>query len=256
MVDLTLVATFNDLELVETLFAEHPGQIAGIIVEPILQNCGILKPDDGFLRGLREIADRNDALLTFDEVKTGLTVGRGGATRHYGVKPDIVCLAKALGGGLPISAIGGTDEVMGAISDGTYDQVGTFNGNPLSMAATRAMLTEVMVPETYDHLDRLQTKMRSGAEDIISRHHLSAHVATAGAKGSVIYSSEPMKTYRDFLRIDERYAIAAWLYQFNRGVFLPPWTKGEQWLISVQHSMDDIDRYLETLDGFADVIVG
>jgi glutamate-1-semialdehyde 2,1-aminomutase len=256
MVDLTLVATFNDLELVETLFAEHTGQIAGIIVEPILQNCGILKPDDGFLRGLREIADRNDALLTFDEVKTGLTVGRGGATRHYGVKPDIVCLAKALGGGLPISAIGGTDEVMGAISDGTYDQVGTFNGNPLSMAATRAMLTEVMVPETYDHLDRLQTKMRSGAEDIISRHHLSAHVATAGAKGSVIYSSEPMKTYRDFLRIDERYAIAAWLYQFNRGVFLPPWAKGEQWLISVQHSMDDIDRYLETLDGFADVIVG
>ena len=256
MVDLTLVATFNDLTLVEQLFAENPGQIAGVIVEPILQNCGILLPVDGFLQGLREITKRYDALLTFDEVKTGLTVGRGGATRLFGVRPDIVCLAKSLGGGLPISAIGGTQEVMGAITDGTYEQVGTFNGNPLSMAAAKAMLTEVMVADTYEHLGRLQEQMRTGIEDVIDSHGLTAHVATAGAKGSVIYSAEPMRTYRDFLLIDGRYAIAAWLYQFNRGVFLPPWAKGEQWLISVQHSHDDIDRYLETLDGFASVITG
>lgn len=254
MVDLTLVATFNDLTLVETLFKENPGQIAGVIVEPILQNCGVLLPEDGFLASLARITRSHDALLTFDEVKTGLTVGRGGATRRFGVQPDIVCLAKALGGGLPISAIGGSAEVMGAIADGTYDQVGTFNGNPLSMAATRAMLTEVMVPETYEHLDALQSQMKSGAEDIIARHRLTAHVATAGAKGSVIYSAQPMRTYRDFLGIDERYAIAAWLYQFNRGVFLPPWAKGEQWLISVQHDSADIDRYLETLDEFAAAI--
>jgi glutamate-1-semialdehyde 2,1-aminomutase len=254
MVDLTLVATFNDLTLVEQLFAEHPGEIAGVIVEPILQNCGVLVPRDGFLAGLREITHRNDALLTYDEVKTGLTVGRGGATRRFGVQPDIVCLAKALGGGLPISAIGGTEAVMGAITDGTYEQVGTFNGNPLSLAAARAMLTEIMVPDTYTHLENLQTRMRAGAEDVISRHHLAAHVATAGAKGSVIYSKDPMMTYRDFLVIDGRYAVAAWLYQFNRGVFLPPWAKGEQWLISVQHSEADIDRYLETLDDFAGVI--
>ncbi|HET9261219.1 MAG TPA: aspartate aminotransferase family protein [Acidimicrobiia bacterium] len=254
MVDLTLIATFNDLTLVETLFDEHPGEIAGIIVEPILQNCGILLPGEGFLQGLREITRRHHALLTYDEVKTGLTVGKGGATRRFGVQPDIVCLAKSLGGGLPISAIGGTQEVMAAITEGTYEQVGTFNGNPLSMAAARAMLTEVMVPETYEHLQALQSRMREGAETVIRRHHLAAHVATAGAKGSVIYSAEPMKTYRDFLAIDGRYAVAAWLYQFNRGVFLPPWAKGEQWLISVQHTTEDIDRYLETLDGFAGVI--
>ncbi len=256
MVDLTLVATFNDLDLVERLFAENPGQIAGIIVEPILQNCGVLVPEEGFLAGLRRITRDNDALLTFDEVKTGLTVGRGGATKRFGVTPDIVCLAKALGGGLPISAIGGTEEVMGAITDGTYEQVGTFNGNPLSIAAAKAMLTEIMVPETYEHLEDLQSRMRKGTEEVISRHGLEAHVATAGAKGSVIYSAEPMRTYRDFLRIDGRYSIAAWLYQFNRGVFLPPWAKGEQWLISVQHQSEDIDRYLETLDGFAGVIAG
>jgi glutamate-1-semialdehyde 2,1-aminomutase len=254
MVDLTLVATFNDLDLVETLFREHPGQVAGVIVEPILQNCGVLIPEDGFISGLRQITRRHDALLTFDEVKTGLTVGRGGATSFFGAHPDIVCLAKSLGGGLPISAIGGSHEVMGAISDGTYEQVGTFNGNPLSMAAAKAMLTEVMVPETYSHLEKLQDRMRAGAEELIKRHHLTAHVATAGAKGSVIYSTEPMRTYRDFLRIDGRYAQAAWLYQFNRGVFLPPWGKGEQWLISVQHDEDDIDLYLETLDGFGEAI--
>ena len=256
MVDLTLVATFNDLTLVEKLFEENPGGIAGVIVEPILQNCGVLLPVDGFLAGVREITRRHDALLVFDEVKTGLTVGRGGATMHFDVRPDIVCLAKSLGGGLPISAIGGTEDVMGAITDGTYEQVGTFNGNPLSMAAAKAMLTEVMVPETYEHLESVQRRMRTGIEDVIHRRGLEAHVATAGAKGSVIYSKEPMRTYRDFLRIDGRYAVAAWLYQFNRGVFLPPWAKGEQWLISVQHSAEDIDRYLETLDGFANVISG
>lgn len=254
MVDLTLVATFNDLELVETLFSENEGRVAGVIVEPILQNCGVLMPEDGFLSGLREVTRRHDALLTFDEVKTGLTVGRGGASKHFGVQPDIVCLAKALGGGLPISAVGGSEEVMGAITDGTYEQVGTFNGNPLSIAAAKAMLTEVMVDETYAHLENLQGRMREGAQEVIRRHRLLAHVATAGAKGSVIYSRDPLRTYRDFLAVDGRYAQAAWLYQYNRGVFLPPWGKGEQWLISVQHTEDDIDRYVETLDGFATAI--
>lgn len=254
MVDLTLVATFNDLDVVRSLFAEHRGEIAGVIVEPILQNCGVLRPEDGFLQGLREITLENDALLTFDEVKTGLTSGRGGATGLFGVVPDIVCLAKALGGGLPISAIGGSAEVMGAITDGTYEQVGTFNGNPLSMAAARAMLTEVMVDETYEHLAAVQERMRTGAEEIVERHQLTAHVVTAGAKGSVIYSSERLRTYRDFLEVDGRYAQAAWLYQYNRGVFLPPWGKGEQWLISVQHTLEDIDRYIDTLDEFASVI--
>jgi glutamate-1-semialdehyde 2,1-aminomutase len=254
IVDLTLVATFNDLEVVSQLLDENEGRVAGVIIEPVLQNCGILLPEDGFLQGLRDLTRKHDALLTFDEVKTGLTVGKGGATRRFGVQPDIVCLAKALGGGLPISAIGGTEEVMSHIVDGTYDQVGTFNGNPLSMSAARAMLTEVMVDETYEHLGHIQSRMEKGANEVIGRHQLVAHVATAGAKGSVIYCAEPMRTYRDFLAVDGRYAQAAWLYQYNRGVFLPPWGKGEQWLLSVQHTDEDVDRYLETLDGFAGII--
>jgi glutamate-1-semialdehyde 2,1-aminomutase len=254
IVELALIASFNHLETVSRLLEEHQGQVAGVIVEPVLQNCGVLLPQPGFLEGVRELTRRHDVLLTFDEVKTGLTVGKGGATRRFGVQPDIVCLAKALGGGLPISAIGGTEEVMGHIVDGTYEQVGTFNGNPLSLAAARAMLKEVMVEETYEHLDQIQTRMEKGANEVVGRHGLVAHVATAGAKGSVIYCAEPMRTYRDFLAVDGRYAQAAWLYQYNRGVFLPPWGKGEQWLLSVQHTEEDVDRYLETLDGFASLI--
>jgi glutamate-1-semialdehyde 2,1-aminomutase len=254
IVDLALIASFNRLETVSRLFDENEGKVAGVIVEPVLQNCGVLLPEPGFLQGLRDLTRKHDALLTFDEVKTGLTVGKGGATRRFGVQPDIVCLAKSLGGGLPISAIGGTEEVMGHIVDGTYEQVGTFNGNPLSLAAARAMLKEVMVEETYEHLDQIQTRMEKGANEVVGRHGLVAHVATAGAKGSVIYCAEPMRTYRDFLAVDGRYAQAAWLYQYNRGVFLPPWGKGEQWLLSVQHTEEDVDRYLETLDGFAALI--
>jgi glutamate-1-semialdehyde 2,1-aminomutase len=254
MVDLTLVATFNDLDLVRQLLEENQDEVAGVIIEPVLQNCGVLLPEAGFLAGLRELTRSHGVLLAFDEVKTGLTVGKGGATKHFGVQPDIVCLAKALGGGLPISAIGGTEEVMRHIVDGTYDQVGTFNGNPLSMAAARAMLTEVMNDDIYEHLDHIQSRMEKGANEVIGRHRLDAHVATIGAKGSVIYSSEPLRTYRDFLAVDGRFARAAWLYQFNRGVFLPPWSKGEQWLLSVQHGDDEVDRYLETLDGFATLI--
>jgi glutamate-1-semialdehyde 2,1-aminomutase len=256
IVDLTLIASFNDLETVSRLLEEHEGKVAGVIVEPVLQNCGVLLPEPGFLPGLRDLTRKHNALLTFDEVKTGLTVGKGGATRRFGVQPDIVCLAKSLGGGLPISAIGGTEAVMDHIVDGSYEQVGTFNGNPLSLAAARAMLKEVMVEETYVHLDQIQARMEKGANEVVGRHGLVAHVATAGAKGSVIYCAEPMRTYRDFLAVDGRYAQAAWLYQYNRGVFLPPWGKGEQWLLSVQHTDDDVDRYLETLDGFAGVISG
>lgn len=251
IVELTIVAPFNDLSAVEAIFAEEGGDIAGIIVEPVLMNCGVVPPEAGFLEGLRRLTTDYGALLTFDEVKTGLTVGRGGATKRFGVQPDIVCLAKALGGGLPISAIGGTSEVMAAIVDGRYDQVGTFNGNPLSMAAARAMLSEIMVDSTYEHLEAVEDRMRDGAERIIDEYELPAYVVTVGAKGCVTYSTERIRNYRQFLDVDGRYAYAAWLVQFNRGVFLPPWTKGEQWLVSVQHSAADVDLYLETLEVFA-----
>jgi glutamate-1-semialdehyde 2,1-aminomutase len=251
MIALTLVAPFNDLQAVEALFDQYDGEIAGVIIEPVMMNCGIIPAEPAFLDGLRALTQRRGALLAFDEVKTGLTIHAGGAVASRGVTPDIICLAKALGGGVPISAIGGTHEVMDHIARGEYEQVGTFNGNPLALAAARANLLEVLTPEAYAHISRLQERLVREAEQILRHHGISARVMTAGAKGCISYSSVRPRNYRDFLSIDGRYAHCAWLFQFNGGVFLPPWTKGEQWLISVQHDDDDLDRYLLTLQRFA-----
>jgi len=132
-------------------------------------NAGIIHPGPGYLAGLRELLHRERALLAYDEVKTGLTTGPGGITALSGVTPDLVCLAKAMGGGLSTAAIGGTTELMGLVADGRYEQVGTFNGNPLAMAAARAMLTEVATPAAYEHLDRLRERGLSGKRSLALR---------------------------------------------------------------------------------------
>jgi glutamate-1-semialdehyde 2,1-aminomutase len=178
-------------------------------------------------------------------------VAAGGATEHTGVRPDIVCLAKAIGGGVPCGAIGGTDAVMAHIVDGTYEQVGTFNGNPLTMAAARAALTEVLTPEAYEDLERLRKRMIDGAGSIIERYALSAYALGFGAKGSITFSPTRVRNYRDFLGIDARFSHAHWLCQHNGGVFMPPWGKAEQWMLSVQHTEDDTARFLDNLESFA-----
>jgi glutamate-1-semialdehyde 2,1-aminomutase len=132
---------------------------------------------------------------------------------------------------------------MSAIADGRYEQVGTFNGNPLAMAATRATLTDVLTPDAYQHLDELATRLRSSVEATISRHGFGWHVVSVGAKGCVTFRREPVREFRDFLQIDARLGHLHWLMQHNGGVFLPPWGKVEQWLLSVQHDRDDVDRF-------------
>jgi glutamate-1-semialdehyde 2,1-aminomutase len=254
--DLTLIATFNDLDSVARLLDEHKDQIAGMIIEPIMMNAGIIMPEPGYLAELKTLLHEHNALLTFDEVKTGLTVGPGGATRQQGVQPDLIALAKSLGGGVSVAAIGGTEAVMDHVANGGYEMVGTFNGNPLAMAATRAMLTEVATPEAYEKIEKLRLRATNGIEQAITDTGLTAHVVTAGAKGCVVFAGEPVTSYRGFLGVDDRYSHAHWLFQHNGGVFLPPWGKIEQWLISVQHDEADIDRLIENFAIFARAVRG
>ncbi|TMK85830.1 MAG: aspartate aminotransferase family protein [Actinobacteria bacterium] len=251
IVRLTIVVPFNDLPALERVFAEHDGEIAGLIVEPVMMNAGIIPPDPGYLEGTREITRRHGALLAYDEVKTGLTVGPGGATGLYGVTPDIVCLAKAMGGGLSGAAIGGTAEVMDCIVRRDYDQVGTFNGNPLLMAAARVVLTEILTDEAYQHIDALRDQMAAGIERVIGETGLPAHVVAMGAKGCVTFSPTPVRNYREFLAIDDRFSHCHWLYQMAGGVLLPPWGKTEQWMLSVQHRPEDVERFLGNFERFA-----
>jgi glutamate-1-semialdehyde 2,1-aminomutase len=251
IVDLTVVVPFNDPDAVARAFEEHPGEIAGMIIEPVMMNAGIIPPEPGYLEAIREITRANGALLAFDEVKTGLTIAPGGATELLGVTPDLVSVAKALGGGLPCGAIGGTEEVMSLVVEGDYEQCGTFNGNPLTMAAARAALTEVLTDDAYRRFDRLRAIMADGSRQVIQEFELPAYVEAMGAKGCVTFSAERIRNYRDFLRMDDRYSHCLWLFQHAGGVFLPPWSKAEQWMLSVQHADEDAERFVENVRSFA-----
>ncbi|MHB8504926.1 MAG: aspartate aminotransferase family protein, partial [Acidimicrobiales bacterium] len=252
--DLTVVVGFNDLGSVERALEAHAGQVAGMIVEPVMMNAGIIPPVAGYLAGLRELLHRHRSLLTFDEVKTGLTVGPGGMTAASGVRPDLVTLAKSIGGGLCCGAVGGTDDVMGFVAAGGYEMVGTFNGNPLTMAATRAVMEHVATPEAYERIGRLHQRAAAQLSASIAEHGLVAHPVVVGAKGCVTFSADPVRNYRDFLDVDDRYNHAHWLFQHNGGVFLPPWGKTEQWLLSVQHADADVDRFLDNFERFAGAV--
>ena len=256
ILDLVTVVPFNDLAAVERALTEQPGEIAGMIVEPVMMNAGIIHPVDGYLAALKDLLHRHGALLAFDEVKTGLTVGPAGVSGLVGVTPDLICLAKAMGGGVSTAAIGGSEAVMSMIADGRYEQVGTFNGNPLAMAAARAMLTEVLTPAAYAHLDRLRDRMADGLQEVVDRHGLPWRVVTAGAKGCLSFLPDPIRNFRDFLQLDGRYGHAHWLVQHNRGAFLPPWGKVEQWLLSVQHTDEDVDRFVANCDHLASRLTG
>ena len=247
--DLTSVIAFNDISQLENIFARYPNQIAALIVEPVMMNCGIVVPDDGYLARAKEIVHAHGALLIFDEVKTGCTLAAGGATERFGVTPDLIALAKAIGGGTPCGAIGGRADVIGLIDAGRVAQFGTFNGNPLTMSAARATLTRILTPEAYAHFDALSEVLSGGLRGVIAEYELPFHVLALGARGCVTYRKERVRSYRDYLTIDKSWAYVSWLYQCNRGVLMAPGAE-ENWTLSVQHSEADVQRYV---DNFAEL---
>jgi len=249
VIELTTVVPFNDLAALGRAFARYPGEIAALIVEPVMMNIGIVPPDPGYLAAARDLAHRNGALLIFDEVKTGVTIAPGGATERFGVTPDLVALAKAIGGGLPCGAIGGRADVMATIEDKKVIQLGTFNGNPLTMAAARTTLLSVLTPAAYAHLDALSETLQGGLDAVIKQRDLPFHVIAMAARGCLTYRREPVRNYRDYLTIDKRWAYVCWLYQCNRGVLMAPGAE-ENWTLSVQHSEADVQRYV---DNFAEL---
>jgi len=249
--DVVRVVPFNDLEEIRRALEENEGKVAGMIIEPAMMNCGVILPEPGYLQGLRDLMHAHGAYLAFDEVKTGATIAYGGAVEAFGVTPDIVCLAKAIGGGTPCGAIGATRELFRPVLDGDYDMAGTFNGNPLTMAASRATLTEVLTPDAYEHFNAIHEVLEDGCTKVIEKYALPAYVTGIGAKGSVIYSSTPVREYRDAARIDERITYTAWLFQQNRGVFKSPWSQYETWTTSVFHTDEDARRYVDNLEEFA-----
>jgi glutamate-1-semialdehyde 2,1-aminomutase len=257
--DLTKAVPFNDAAAlerkIERLDAEGD-KPACLIMEAAMMNIGVVMPEEGYLEAVREITKRHGVVLIFDEVKTGLAIAAGGATERFGVKPDMVTLAKTLGGGLPAGAIGAGEEVMSVVEDGTVYQVGTFNGNPLTMAAARASLLEVLTPEAYEHLDRINEKLLAGCQEVIDRHGLPGYSVGIGSKGTVTFSDEKITDFASFRRnVDEELADLAWLYNLNRGVFMTP-GREEEWTLSIAHTDEHVDRYVAAFEAFAESLDG
>jgi glutamate-1-semialdehyde 2,1-aminomutase len=249
--ELTRVVPFNDPMAMAALLEELRGRVAGVIMEPAMMNINIVPPVAGYLERVRELTREHGALLIFDEVKTGAAVARGGATELFGVTPDVVCLAKAICGGLPGGAVGMTDELGELVASGKVRQQGTFNGNPLVMAAAQAALCDVLDDEGYAKLHRLNEELMAGCERIISSYGLPAHTVGMGSKGCVVFSSEPIREYRDYLtRIHHDLTNLAWLYHMNNGIFMTP-GEDEEWTLSVLHTDADLRRYLEVFEIFA-----
>ena len=248
---------FNDADALERILTELDGQVAGVILEPAMMNINIVPPVPGYLERVRELATAHGVVLIFDEVKTGAAVAAGGATELFGVTPDVVCLAKAICGGLPGGAVGMTDELAPLVADGRVRQQGTFNGNPLVMAAAKATLLDVLTPDAYARLHQANKDLMAGCDRVIEDYGLPAHTVGMGSKGCVVMSTEPIREYRDYLtRIHHSLTELAWLYHMNHGVFMTPGVD-EEWTLSVLHSDDDLARYVEVFETFArDVTAG
>jgi glutamate-1-semialdehyde 2,1-aminomutase len=245
------IATFNDLATVERRFKENPGEIAAIILEPILMNVGLCIPQPGFLKGLRDLATKHGALLIFDEVKTGAKLGWGGASEYFNVKPDMICLAKSIGGGLPLAAFGAHKSVMDLISQHKVFHGGTYNTNPVSMAAGLATFREVLTRDNYAHVDKLGKKLADGYRKTIAKVGLQAYIAHAGANGALMLYPKEIRNYRDWATIDVDLWRHYWFAMVNRGVMPQPYWWDEQWTISVQHTEADIDKHLSAFDDIA-----
>src|ERR1700756_5377081 len=250
-VDNVPVATFNDLASVERRFKQFPGEIAAIILEPILMNVGLCMPQPGFLEGLREIATKNGALLIFDEVKTGAKLGWGGASEYFGVIPDMICLAKSIGGGFPLAAFGAHKSVMDLISQHKVFHGGTYNTNPVSMAAGLATFRQVLTRENYAHVEKLENRLTEGYRKTVAKVGLQGYIAQAGANGALMLYPQEIQNYRDWLAIDVDLWRHYWFGMVNRGVMPQPYWQDEQWTMSVQHTDTDIDKHIAAFDDIA-----
>ena len=247
----TLTAPYNDLEAVKTLFAENAGEIAGVILEPVVGNAGFIPPDAGFLEGLRELTKENGALLIFDEVMTGFRIAYGGVQEKFGVTPDLTTLGKIIGGGLPVGAYGGRKDIMSLVAPaGPMYQAGTLSGNPLAMTAGIKTLEILQRSGTYEYLDKITKKLIEG---LLSIAEEAGHQVTGGyisGMFGMFFTGEPVHNYEDAKKADANKFAHFHRGMLERGVYLAP-SQFEAGFTSMAHTEEDIDK---TLDAAREVL--
>jgi glutamate-1-semialdehyde 2,1-aminomutase len=244
----TLTAEFNNLDSVRALLEANAGQVAGILVEPVAGNMGCIPPAEGFLEGLRQLADAHGACLVFDEVMTGFRVALGGAQERYGVIPDITCLGKIIGGGLPVGAYGGKEEIMAMVApEGPMYQAGTLSGNPLAMAAGLETLTLLKQPGVYEQLEKMSFVLGSGLMDICASKGIPHFATQVGSMMTLFFTEGPIRNYQDVCKFDrERFNRFFW-GMLDHGVYLAP-SQFEAAFLSLAHTEDDIQKTLDAAD--------
>ena len=238
----TIVAPYNDVEAVKATFAANPGQIAGIILEPVAGNAGLYVPRPGYLEFLREITKANGALLIFDEVMTGFRLAKGGAQERFGIRPDLSCFGKVIGGGLPVGAFGGRADIMDYLAPlGPVYQAGTLSGNPVAMAAGIAALEELIATNAFAKLEELGASLEAGMRDAAKQAGVPVTFNRCGSMFCGYFTSEPVHSLADAMKSDRERFKKYFHGMLEAGVYLAP-SQFEAGFISTAHSAADIDK--------------
>ncbi len=247
----TLVAPFNDVLGVKAIFRRYPKAVAAVIVEPICGNMGVIPPEPRFLPALREMTQRHGALLIFDEVITGFRVSSGGAQKIYGIRPDLTCLGKVLGGGLPLGAFGGRREIMDLLApEGPVYQAGTLSGNPLAVAAGLATLKELSRPGIYQKLEKKGEKFQRGLEALIRKYHIPGTVNRSGSMLTLFFGVEKVRNAEEARRCDRDRFARFFHGMLERGVYFPP-SPFEAAFVSLAHRESDLAKALRAFEDWA-----
>jgi len=243
----TLIAPYNNVEAMENLFKKHEGEIAAVIMEPVMLNCGVILPKPDYLKDIRKLTEEYNVVLIFDEVKTGCRIAAGGASEFYKIKPDLVTLAKAIGGGLPLAVFGGKRDIMETIGPvGRTSHGGTYCANPLSVSAGLACLTKVMTNKMYKYITDLGEKLNKGIRDMIEDTDVKACVNGIGPVGYVFFIETAPVDFRTAAVNDLDKTWEFWFNMVNKGVL--PWgpLQFEEWYMSIAHTKEDIAKTIET----------
>jgi glutamate-1-semialdehyde 2,1-aminomutase len=244
----TLVAPYNDLQAVDRLFSENRSEIAAVIVEPVAGNMGVIPPEPGFLEGVREVTKTEKALLIFDEVITGFRLAYGGAQALYGVMPDLTCLGKVIGGGLPVGAYGGRREIMEMVAPlGPVYQAGTLSGNPLSMTAGIETLKVLAQPGTYQRLEEMSARLAAGLRAAAEAARAPVFQTCVGSMFCTFFSAERVIDHASAKRSDSNKYARFFRAMLENGVYLAP-SQFEAGFLSLAHSEQDIERTIEAAE--------
>lgn len=244
----TISLPYNDLEKVKACFTKFPKEIAAVLVEPVAGNMGVVAPRKGFLEGIRKICDEHDTLLIFDEVMTGFRVARGGAQEKYNIRPDLTCLGKIIGGGMPVGAYGGKTEIMDRVAPaGPVYQAGTLSGNPVSMAAGIKTLKLLKDGDIHDNLEYRTKYLVDEMKKKADARNIPVSINRVGSMFTIFFNAGPVENFVDAKKSDTKKFAKYFHGMLDEGVFIPP-SQYEAWFVSIAHNDDDFHKTIDAHD--------